>query len=171
VKFLNNLAVKLGITRAEMIAVTLLTFFLLLGGAIKYGGAMQDADKAVRKAEAARYSEAEVDSLLALAMNTDEQNVTDVTGKGGKPDEARERQSKPESSRNLKKKLTGTIAFNSASVSQLQMISGIGPVMAKRLVDFRKLKGGRISSFKELLEVKGIGTKKLDILKKHLTLD
>lgn len=170
-KFLNNLAVKLGVTRAEMIAVTLLAFFLLLGGALKYGGAMQNADQAIRKAEAARYSEAEVDSLLSLALKADEPAEADSTGNVSNPDEPHERPSKPGANRSLKKKLTGTIALNSATASQLQMIPGVGPVMAQRLIEFRKQKGGRVGSFNDLLEVKGIGKKKLELLAQHLTLD
>jgi competence protein ComEA len=51
------------------------------------------------------------------------------------------------------------------------MIPGVGPVMAKRLIEFRKQKGGKVSRFNDFLEVKGIGKKKLEILEKHLTLD
>jgi len=176
--FLNNLAVKLGITKSEMTAVTLLSFFLLLGGTMKYSGAMQDTDKAIKQAEAASFSEADVDSLLALALQekrsggiSDARLVSEnlpITTENERPEQTDAIAStKPAS----KKKLTGTIAFNTASSAQLQRISGIGPVMAKRLVEFRQRKGGKVEHFNDFLEVKGIGKKKLERLKQHLTLD
>lgn len=172
--FLYNLAVRLGITRAEMTAVTLLTLFLLLGGGLKYSGSVQETDKAIMKAEAARYSEAEVDSLLSLAMKAEtpaqQSGVgNDLTAATDPQEEAAPTRTK--SGRSAKKRLTGPIAFSNASAAQLQMIPGVGPVMAKRLIEFRKQKGGRVSGFSDFLEVKGIGKKKLEILQKHLTLD
>ncbi|NTU53094.1 MAG: helix-hairpin-helix domain-containing protein [Chlorobiaceae bacterium] len=170
-KFLENLAVKLGVTRAEMTAVTLLALFLLLGGALKYSGAVQEADKAIKKAEAARYSEAEVDSLLNLAMKADEPAPgTAATNAATDTDTAQPARITTTAS-TPKKKFTGTIAFNSASLLQLQKIPGVGPVMAKRLIEFRQQKGGNVKRFNDLLEVKGIGKKKLELLEKHLTLD
>jgi len=175
---LHDLAVKLGITKAEMTAVTLLTFFLLTGGVVKYSGAAQDANKAIEQAEAARFSEADVDSLLALAMQekengwqTDAPSATKTSpifAEDVEPEPSIATSSKKPAS---KKKLTGTIAFNTASAKQLQRISGIGPVMAKRLIEFRQQKGGKVEHFNDFLKVKGIGKKKLERLKKHLTLD
>jgi len=170
-KFLDNVAVKLGVTRAEMTAVTLLTFFLLLGGALKYTGSVQDADKAIRKAEVARYSEAEVDSLLSLMTRSDQPYAAETsTLAAGNSDPEVPAQKSP-AGRAPKKVFTGTIAFRTASATQLQMISGVGPVMARRLIEFRKQKGGKVEHFNDFLQVKGIGKKKLQILEKHLTLD
>jgi competence protein ComEA len=170
-KFLDNIAVKLGVTKAEMTAVTVLTFFLLLGGALKYSGSVQDADKAIAKAEAARYSEAEVDSLLSLAMKPEEPTAADSSGVVAGNEAQEESATKSPGRHPSKKNFSGTIAFRTASASQLQMISGVGPVMAKRLIELRKQKGGKVSQFKDFLEVKGIGKKKLELLEKHLTLE
>lgn len=175
---LHDFAIKLGITRAEMTAITLLTFFLLTGGVVKYSDATQDGDKVVEQAEAARFPEADVDSLLALALQ-EKENV----GNPGAPAEtkttcilaANVKSKKPVAKASeqpaSRKKLTGTISFGNASASELQQISGIGPVMAKRLIEFRQRKGGKVEHFNDFLEVKGIGKKKLERLKKHLTLD
>jgi competence protein ComEA len=170
--FLDNIAVRLGITRAEMTAVTLLTFFLLLGGALKYSGSVQDADKAIKKAEAARYSEAEVDSLLSLLTKSEQPSAAETSTLVADNSEQEEPAKKsPAGGRSQKKVFTGTISFRTASAAQLQMISGVGPVMARRLVEFRKQKGGKVEHFNDFLQVKGIGKKKLEILEKHLTLD
>lgn len=172
-KFLQNLAVRLGITRAEMTAVSVLLLFLLIGGIVRYGRSVQNADDLIRKAEQARYSEAEVDSLLRLSSDVDftavagaEELRADSTQTGAAPQAARGR-----STRTPKKLFAGVIAFNRASASQLQQIPGVGPAIAKRLIVFRMEKGGKVRQFDDFLEVKGIGKKKLEVLKKHLTLE
>ena len=170
-KFLDNVAVKIGVTKAEMTAVTLLTFFLLLGGALKYSGSVQDADKAIQKAEAARYSEAEVDSLLSLAMKADNPAVAESTSTVANSEEHEESAPRSSGRHPSKKNFSGTIVFRTASAAQLQMISGVGPVMARRLIEFRKQKGGKVEHFNDFLEVKGIGKKKLELLQQHLTLN
>jgi DNA uptake protein ComE-like DNA-binding protein len=53
----------------------------------------------------------------------------------------------------------------------LQKIPGVGPVMAERLITFRTAKGGKVHAFQEFLEVKGVGEKKLEFLKKYFTLE
>ena len=170
-KILENLAVKLGVTRAEMTAVTLLTFFLLLGGALKYSGSVQDADQAIAKAEAARYSEAEVDSLLSLAMKPDDPAAAQAPGTFAVSEEQEESAPRSSGRHPSKKTFTGTMAFRTASAAQLQRIPGVGPVMARRLIEFRKERGGKVEHFNDFLKVKGIGKKKLELLQQHLTLD
>ncbi|RXK89455.1 helix-hairpin-helix domain-containing protein [Chlorobaculum sp. 24CR] len=170
-KFLDNVAVKLGITRAEMTAVTLLTFFLLLGGALKYSGSVQEADKAIAQAEVARYSEDDVDSLLTLAMKPGDAVAAEPPGVVASDAEPEEPATRSTARRSSKKRFTGTMAFSKASASQLQRIPGVGPVMARRLIEFRKQKGGKVDHFNDFLKVKGIGKKKLELLQKHLTLD
>ena len=168
---LQNLAVKLGITRAEMTAVTILIFFLVLGGAVRYSGSVQEADRLIKKAEASHYSEAEVDSLLRLAPSVDYAAGDDAAQGSGDESGDKQEHVAGRSARTQKKEFTGTVAFNSASASQLQKIPGVGPVMAKRLVMFRTEKGGKVKQFDDFLEVKGVGNKKLELLKKHLTLE
>jgi competence protein ComEA len=172
-KILQNLAVRLGITRAEMSAVSTLLFFLIVGAALRYGGSIQEADNLIRKAEQSRFSEAEVDSLLRLASTVDYASVAEAgeletpggeTGGTEKPPGHR-------STRAPKKSFTGVIAFNRASAAELQRIPGIGPAIARRLLSFRAEKGGKVRQFDDFLDVKGIGRKKLETLKKHLTLD
>lgn len=170
-KLLDNIAVKLGVTRAEMTAVTLLALLLLTGGALRYSGAVQEADKAIKTAETARYSEAEVDSLLSLAMSAGETAPEPEAASAAAGTETEQTTQHRSANRTPKKNFSGTVALNSASLSRLQMIPGVGPVMAQRIIEFRKEKGGRINRINDLLEVKGIGKKKLELLEKHLTLD
>ena len=171
--FLQNLSVRLGITRAEMTAITALLFFLVLGGVIRSAGHVQEADRLIREAERTRFSEAEVDSLLRLAPGVDltavadASDIPDACASGGRDEEARPRHP----ARVPKSQFTGVIPFNRASAIQLQQIPGIGPAMAERLIGFRAEKGGKVQRFEEFLDIKGIGEKKLEVLKKHLTLE
>ena len=171
-ELLRNLPVRLGITRAEMTAVTALLLFLTIGGIVRYGTSVQEADRLIREAERAKFSEAEVDSLLRLAPGIDLATVDEgpeasPAGASAATDDA------PAShpARVPKSQFTGSIAFNRASTAQLQQVPGIGPAIAKRLIAFRAEKGGKVRQFDDFLEVKGIGKKKLELLKKHLTLE
>ena len=62
------------------------------------------------------------------------------------------------------------IPINKADEELLITIPGIGPVLAKRIIEFRG-QHGRITAIEELDEVKGIGQAKLKILKAHLVVD
>lgn len=170
---LQHLAVKLGLTRAEMIAVTVFLALLVTGGTIRYGASTGDADRLLKAAEANRYSEAQVDSLLRLAATVDYAAESQAGRSFEEASTSGEEEASPRHSvsRSSKKRFTGTIPFNAATPAQLQQISGIGPVMAKRLIAFRSEKGGKVKQFDDFLEVKGIGRKKLEVLKKHLTLE
>jgi len=63
------------------------------------------------------------------------------------------------------------LGLNTASRQQLTLIPGIGPKLAARIVNFREEHGGRLESLDMLLDVKGIGEKKLVVLKEHLVLE
>jgi len=53
-----------------------------------------------------------------------------------------------------------TVPLNFATQIDLERIPGIGPVMAQRILSYREAKG-RFETVEELLNVKGIGPKKL----------
>lgn len=60
---------------------------------------------------------------------------------------------------------TGTrIAVNRASATELEALNGIGPALAQRIIEWRDDNGG-FSAIDDLLQVPGIGAKKLDGLR------
>lgn len=59
----------------------------------------------------------------------------------------------------------GGIDFNCAEASALSSLKGIGPVLAQRIVDHREARGP-FSTSEDLLEVKGIGPKLLEKIRK-----
>lgn len=62
------------------------------------------------------------------------------------------------------------INLNTATTSQLEELSGIGPVLAQRIFDFRTKKGG-FTSIDQLQEVEGIGPKKFEGLKGEVAVE
>lgn len=59
------------------------------------------------------------------------------------------------------------IDLNTATAEQLEAIPGIGPVLAQRIVDYRQA-NGRFQSVDELLEVQGIGQKRLETMRPYV---
>lgn len=63
----------------------------------------------------------------------------------------------------------GLVNLNTASQAQLESLSGVGPVLAQRIITHRETKG-RFTSPRQLLEVSGFGPKKYDALKDQITI-
>jgi competence protein ComEA len=59
--------------------------------------------------------------------------------------------------------------LNTATLEQLDTLSGIGPTTAQKILDFREEKGG-FGSIEELGEIPGIGEKRLASLREEVTL-
>ncbi len=170
-KLFEKLAIKFSLTKAEITLVSVLLGFLVLGGVLKNFRSVENANTLVKKVETARYREEEVDSLLALASIAQASVKEDVMDGVASEKENPGTQKRVSQHSSEKKLFNGTISFNKASRGQLQKIPGVGPVMAERLITFRTAKGGKVREFQEFLEVKGVGEKKLEFLKKYFTLE
>ena len=69
----------------------------------------------------------------------------------------------------LAPQLDGKLNVNSADAKQWELLPGIGPATAKKLVDYRaKRKFGDLT---HVMRIKGIGRKTYDAIKPYLTLD
>ena len=63
-----------------------------------------------------------------------------------------------------------SININTATSAELQRLSGIGPVLSQRIVDYRK-RHGHFKSVEALDDVPGIGPKRLEAVRDHVTVD
>lgn len=70
-------------------------------------------------------------------------------------------------SQNLESESDGKIDINKATVEDVDKISGIGPVLAKRIIEKRDELGG-FKTIEELKEVEGIGEKKFSNIKNEV---
>jgi len=61
-----------------------------------------------------------------------------------------------------------SININSASLIDLENIPGVGEVIAQRIINYRN-QFGFFNSLDDLAEVKGIGDKKIEVIKKLIT--
>ena len=60
------------------------------------------------------------------------------------------------------------IDLNSATLADLDTLPGVGPVLAQRILDWRK-SNGRFTSVDELREITGVGEKRLADLRGKVT--
>jgi competence protein ComEA len=63
---------------------------------------------------------------------------------------------------------TSKVNLNTAQAADLETLPGIGPSIAQRIVEYRNKHGG-FRRVEDLLEVPGIGPKKFEELKDHVT--
>ena len=64
----------------------------------------------------------------------------------------------------------GLININTATETQLQVLKGVGPVTARKIIDYRNSVGG-FADVDQLIEVKGIGPKKLSQIRPFVTVN
>jgi competence protein ComEA len=68
-----------------------------------------------------------------------------------------------------KVQLSGTVNLNQASEKQLDLLPGVGPKVAHRIVEARK--AGAFTTTAQVMKVKGFGKKRFEKLKGYLTVN
>lgn len=63
----------------------------------------------------------------------------------------------------------GTVSINSAGLEELQRLPEVGPSTAQKILDYRQ-QLGRFTTVDQLMDVKGIGPKKLEKMRPFVTL-
>jgi competence protein ComEA len=63
----------------------------------------------------------------------------------------------------------GPVNLNSAGIEQLETLDGVGPVTARKILEYRTAHGG-FRSIEDLAQVPGIGPKRLAAIKPRVTL-
>jgi len=67
------------------------------------------------------------------------------------------------------REISGKVNLNTASASELDVLPGIGPAYAQRIIDYREANGG-FKSIEEVENVKGIGPKTFEKMKDLITI-
>ncbi len=155
-KLHEQLARRLGMTRAEIAAVSVLLMLFLLGTAVGGWKNSVPEEKFLNNSPPEQH-DALVDSLLAEARKLRETPVTQDT-------------QAPRSGKAPSRSGTSKIEFTTASIEELSSIPGISTVLATRLLEFRDSRNTKIERFDEFSEVKGIGPQRISVLKQHLIL-
>ena len=57
--------------------------------------------------------------------------------------------------------------INTATTEELQLISGIGPKLAARVIQYRN-DNGKFKAIEDIMNVKGVGSSKFEKIKEHL---
>lgn len=72
---------------------------------------------------------------------------------------------------NVKDVWTGNLVnINTATSEELQQLPGIGPAYADRIIEWRE-ENGKFTSIEQLLEIRGIGERRLENLRPLVTID
>lgn len=152
-------------TKQERLFISFLVFGILLGAAIRlYRSYVEPSPKTDPQLtlieQQIREKAAEIDSLLEDAEQLPypaepvQQPVASLQVSTVK---------KP----SKMKPISAPIDINQASIEELIQIPQIGRVIATRIVEYRK-EHGDFKQIEELLKVKGIGPKKLEIMRPHI---
>ena len=163
-KVRDSIASTLGLTRAEMIVVAALLLFFMLGLILRGSGAIRETTDRARTDSSERFNDAQVDSLLREAEALEA--FLAETAAAGVPS-GREQETRLSG----RQRGTSQIVFSHASVTELESIPGISSVLAERLVEFRNSHRGKVERFRDFLDVKGIGQKRMETLQQHLVLE
>lgn len=138
---------KIGITRPEAAAVSVLVLLFLLGAGV------QGWRSVISPLPAFDYTE--VDSLFTDATR---RLQADLTSDSTSTSEM------PTTGSGVR---TGTVNINTATATELQRLSGVGPAIAGRIIEYRTTRGP-FARIDDLTRVSGIGPKTLANLRAHI---
>jgi comEA protein len=144
----------LGFSRNEVRALLLLICLLLIGSGItlyqRYRANQRvDIVSVIEKSARARYS----------SPSTEKEETRTVESGSTNPNETEAEQTSPQK-----------MDINAANAYELEGLPGIGPVLARRIIEYRE-KHGRFQTLSELKKVTGIGDAKLEAVRNRVHIE
>ena len=162
---LKKLSEKIGFTVNELTIISFLLAILLVGAAAKFF--IQSKDSIDYKTFSYAHDDSlffsdysGIDSSNALGTS-DSLSKSNVLGFKSR-----------DFSRTAPKSTPGdnSIGLNKSGLTDLTLVPGIGKVTAKNIIELRNTRG-KFSNLEELLDVKGIGDKKFNKIKRYFYID
>ena len=154
-----------------LVAVTCASLTLLVRQSLNYATVGQSASRGTVRP----YEDTQGESGATSDATQPQGTVTQPQGTVTQPQGAMEQPSQPEpQTSNGSQEPQGMdakdtrINLNTATLEELDSINGIGPVTARKILDYRARAGG-FSSVDQLLEVSGIGAKTLEKIRAKVT--
>lgn len=171
--FMNALRNAISFTKNEIKVIIFITAVILAGYSVKYYRSLSDN-------KSTEYDYSRTDSLFkerSLKINADDKKRNYEKRSLTEEQKMYSELESAEDSVRLSEKMNSenetpefTIDINTAEISELTDLPGIGESIAARIKDYRdKNKGFR--NINEIMKVKGIGKKKFEKIKKYIKTD
>ena len=164
---LNNISEKSGLTKTEIKTSLFVIIFFVIGGFVKFAKVHFDTK------EIKQFNYSFHDSLYKALTDKIQTNAFKKKEKRVDSEVELSDFSKGKIEYNQKGEVNPeqlSININTANIETLKKIPGIGPTIAKNIVELRKIKG-TFKRIDDLIEVKRIGSKKLDKIRKYIYLE
>lgn len=167
---------KLQISKSERIAVSVLSLMVIILGTItlawspkpEYSESEYEKLEQIFK-EKSRVLEQEREVIMARYEPLEKEIDDDKPVEPSEFDRMLTDTIRPPANQEESQQAGSLININSATQAELLELPGIGPAYSKRIIDWRN-QNGRFSSVDQLLEIKGIGEKRLASIKPLITL-
>jgi comEA protein len=158
---------KFGLTKRDFILIVSLVLTISAGLIIKWSGWKDNIN---------RFNYSNADSVYETKLTT---SFKQLENSPENKEKLKQLKAAADSLTKVKDSVTGShesltlgkkLNINTSFSSELQLLPGIGKVMAERIVDYRE-QNGDYNRIEDIMYVKGIGEKKFDRIKNLITVD